>query len=45
MWIAARVSEKAVPTPVKAHFALPDTPGFGIELDAAKVESQQLLKW
>lgn len=37
--------EKNAPTIEKAHFALPDTPGFGIELDQAKVESQQLLKW
>ncbi|HXA50314.1 MAG TPA: enolase C-terminal domain-like protein [Candidatus Acidoferrum sp.] len=37
--------EKHAPAIEKAHFALPDTPGFGIELDEAKVESQQLLKW
>jgi L-alanine-DL-glutamate epimerase-like enolase superfamily enzyme len=37
--------EKNAPAIEKAHFALPDTPGFGIELDEAKVESQQLLKW
>jgi L-rhamnonate dehydratase len=36
--------EKVVPAPVKAHFALPDTPGFGIEFDAAKVESQERMK-
>jgi L-rhamnonate dehydratase len=37
--------ERHAPAIEKAHFALPDTPGFGIELDEAKVESQQLLKW
>jgi len=36
--------EKAVPAPVKAHFTLPDTPGFGIEFDPAKVESQERMK-
>ena len=36
--------EKAVPAPVKAHFALPDTPGFGIEFDPAKVEAQERMK-
>jgi L-rhamnonate dehydratase len=36
--------EKVVPAPVKAHFTLPDTPGFGIEFDAAKVESQERMK-
>jgi L-rhamnonate dehydratase len=33
------------PLPVKAHLALPEGPGFGIEWDAAKVESQTILKW
>jgi L-alanine-DL-glutamate epimerase-like enolase superfamily enzyme len=28
-----------------AHFALPDRPGFGIELDPAKVEKQTLASW
>lgn len=37
--------EKNAPAIEKAHFALPDRPGFGIELDEAKIESQQLLKW
>jgi L-rhamnonate dehydratase len=37
--------EKNPPSIKEAHLALPDTPGFGIELDEAKVESQQLLKW
>jgi L-alanine-DL-glutamate epimerase-like enolase superfamily enzyme len=37
--------EKNPPSIREAHLALPDTPGFGIELDEAKVESQQLLKW
>ena len=29
----------------RAHFALPDAPGFGIELDPAKIESQQNMHW
>jgi L-rhamnonate dehydratase len=37
--------EKRPPVVKDAHLALPDTPGFGIEFDEAKVESQQLLKW
>jgi L-alanine-DL-glutamate epimerase-like enolase superfamily enzyme len=28
-----------------AHFALPDRPGFGIELDPGKVEKQTLASW
>ena len=28
-----------------AHFDLPDAPGFGIELDDAKVESREVLHW
>jgi L-alanine-DL-glutamate epimerase-like enolase superfamily enzyme len=36
--------EKIPPVPVKAHFALPETPGFGIEFDPAKVESQERMK-
>lgn len=35
--------EKNPPLPVKAHIALPQRPGFGIELDPAKVESQKLM--
>jgi L-alanine-DL-glutamate epimerase-like enolase superfamily enzyme len=37
--------EKHAPAPVKAHLALPETPGFGIELDAAKVEQQSILSF
>jgi L-alanine-DL-glutamate epimerase-like enolase superfamily enzyme len=37
--------EKNPPQPVKAHIALPDRPGFGIELDPAKIETQSVLKW
>ena len=37
--------EKNAPKIEKAHFALPDAPGYGIEIDDAKVESRQLLKW
>ena len=37
--------EKNVPAPVNAHFSLPDTPGFGIEFDLSKVESQEIKKW
>jgi L-alanine-DL-glutamate epimerase-like enolase superfamily enzyme len=36
--------EKVSPTPAKAHFPLPETPGFGIEFDPAKVESQERMK-
>jgi L-alanine-DL-glutamate epimerase-like enolase superfamily enzyme len=32
--------EKKPPTPVRARIPLPEEPGFGIELDAAKIESQ-----
>jgi L-alanine-DL-glutamate epimerase-like enolase superfamily enzyme len=35
--------EKNAPFPVRAHLALPTTPGFGIELDPAKIESQKAL--
>ncbi len=28
-----------------AHFALPDRPGYGIELDESKIESRELMKW
>lgn len=35
--------EKNPPAPVRARFALPQGPGFGIELDAAKVERQSIL--
>jgi L-alanine-DL-glutamate epimerase-like enolase superfamily enzyme len=37
--------EKQPPSPVKARIALPDRPGFGIELDSAKVEQQKILTW
>ncbi len=29
----------------KAHIALPDTPGFGIEIDEAKVDKRTLMTW
>ena len=32
--------EKKAPMPVKAHIALPQAPGFGIELDPGKIERQ-----
>jgi L-alanine-DL-glutamate epimerase-like enolase superfamily enzyme len=35
--------EKHPPRPVKAHLPLPELPGFGIELDAAKIERQAIL--
>jgi L-rhamnonate dehydratase len=28
-----------------AHLALPDAPGYGIELDDSKIESQQQMHW
>ena len=37
--------EKAAPRTVAGRLALPEGPGFGIELDAAKIEKQTLLKW
>jgi len=37
--------EKSALAPVKAHFALPAGPGYGIEFDESKVESQSLLTW
>ena len=37
--------EKNPPVVVKAHLSLPDTPGYGIELDDAKVESRELMHW
>jgi L-rhamnonate dehydratase len=35
--------EKNPPMPVKAHITLSQRPGFGIELDPAKVESQKVM--
>ena len=37
--------EKNPPVLTRAHFALPDTPGYGIELDDAKVESREQIHW
>jgi L-alanine-DL-glutamate epimerase-like enolase superfamily enzyme len=37
--------EKNPPGVQKAHLTLPDTPGYGIELDDAKVESRELMHW
>ena len=37
--------EKDPPVLTRAHFALPDTPGYGIELDDAKVESREQIHW
>ncbi len=37
--------EKNAPTPVNGMIELPDRPGFGIELDPAKVEKRTLVKW
>ncbi|MGA3241483.1 MAG: enolase C-terminal domain-like protein [Bryobacteraceae bacterium] len=37
--------EKHPPAPKNAHFELPDAPGYGIELDDAKVESRQQMHW
>lgn len=37
--------EKNPPVPERAHLALPQGPGFSIELDPAKIESQAVLKW
>jgi len=37
--------EKHAPVPEKAHFTLPDGPGYGIEWDEAKIESKEKMKW
>lgn len=37
--------EKRQPMPVSGRLALPDGPGFHIELDPAKIEKQTVLKW
>jgi L-alanine-DL-glutamate epimerase-like enolase superfamily enzyme len=37
--------EKTPPAPKDAHFALPEGPGYGIELDESKVEARELLRW
>jgi L-alanine-DL-glutamate epimerase-like enolase superfamily enzyme len=37
--------EKSPPAPKNAHFALPEGPGYGIELDEAKIEERKLKKW
>ncbi len=37
--------EKNAPVVVKAHLALPTAPGFGIEIDPAKVDTQRVLNW
>jgi len=37
--------EKTPPTPVRAHLPLPAGPGFGVELDAVKIESRRVLRW
>ena len=37
--------EKTPPVLQNAHFALPDAPGYGIELDETKVESRELMHW
>jgi len=37
--------EKKALAPVRAHITLSEEPGFGIELDAATIESQTALPW
>lgn len=37
--------EKGLPRFERARFALPDRPGFGIELDPAKIEKQTQVRW
>lgn len=37
--------EKNPPAVKDAHLALPEAPGFGIELDDAKVEAREQLRW
>ena len=37
--------ERHPPAVKRAHLALPEGPGFGIELDDSKVESKELMHW
>jgi L-alanine-DL-glutamate epimerase-like enolase superfamily enzyme len=37
--------EKHPPAPNRAHLTLPAGPGFNIELDPAKIDSQTTLRW
>jgi L-alanine-DL-glutamate epimerase-like enolase superfamily enzyme len=37
--------EKNAPVVERAHLKLPTAPGFGIEMDPAKVDSQRILNW
>lgn len=37
--------EKHPPAPQKAHFELPDGPGYSIEFDDAKIESRRQARW
>ena len=37
--------EKHPPVPNRAHLTLPAGPGFNIELDPAKIDSQTTLRW
>jgi L-alanine-DL-glutamate epimerase-like enolase superfamily enzyme len=37
--------EKNPPRPVAGRIALGDAPGFGIELDPAKIEKQGMVSW
>jgi L-alanine-DL-glutamate epimerase-like enolase superfamily enzyme len=37
--------ERNAPVVTQAHLALPDRPGYGIELDEAKVESRETMRW
>jgi L-alanine-DL-glutamate epimerase-like enolase superfamily enzyme len=36
--------EKDPPAPARAHFKLPQRPGFGIEFEQSKIESQKILR-
>ncbi|MGO9262349.1 MAG: enolase C-terminal domain-like protein [Bryobacteraceae bacterium] len=37
--------ERNPPVVKQAHLALPEAPGYGIELDEAKVESREMMRW
>lgn len=37
--------ESHPPVLEKAHFSLPDRPGYGIELDESKIEARELMRW
>jgi hypothetical protein len=37
--------EKNTPVPNRARLQLPTSPGFGIEWDSSRIDSQRTLRW